>query len=423
MEHISVWDAANGSKHTVIGVQVGNEVTGINHLSFPAPLVISYISNVASAVKSSPYVVWTRLNCVNGETKSRLDANESQRLGAGTNIDFVGIDLYGISPSNVRSVLSYRRGNYRMIMESGAEIPNAAQYQLAALSGNCAYDYYDMCSPDGHALYDRSNNTSFTPHGVYINDVRAVNKMLNSDIEDIALNAQGYGLFVHNWAGNSPAATTGIEGISFTPATATSQAITILRNNTEIVLMNSKGGTFNYPSSLGVKNASKGHFDDKNKWVNEGSIDYSSTSLTAPVGMAIRLTVHGTSATGSIKRQAEFAMIGGGANIASANIGFAGNGYVNLNTNGGYLQWEAVDGLKGGKRTIQIRFANGNATPVTAVITVNGVTSVITFASTGSWETYKLLSIPVIVTKGTTNTVRIQSTGQGTVNIDEVQTL
>jgi lysophospholipase L1-like esterase len=290
MAHVALWDAANGSKHTVIGVQLDNEVRSIHGPSFPASLVVSYMSDLGSAVKRSDYVVWTRLNCVSFETNSRIDANESLRSTFGTNIDFVGTDLYEVQASNVKTALPYKGGNYRMIMESGAEVTHAAAFQLAALAGDNAYDHYDMCGPDGHGLYDRSGPTGFIPHGNYIEDVRTVNKLLNSDITDIATKAQGVGLFVHNWEGTSPLSTMGVEGISFTPDSSTSQAISISRNHgTEIVLMNTAGGTFAYPSSLGITSASEGHFDMNNHWIDERSIPFTSTAISPPTGVTVRL--------------------------------------------------------------------------------------------------------------------------------------
>jgi hypothetical protein len=291
MAHIATWDAANGSKHTVVGVQLDNEVGG-----FPPALVVSYLSDVGSAVKNSPYVVWTRINCVHTATISRIDANEALRSSRGTNIDFVGIDTYrhhfktdSLYVASMRTNLPDSKGNYRMIMECGAEVSNAAILRLAALSGNTAFDYYDLIGPDDHGLYDRSGATGFTPHGAYVNDVRAENSLLDSDIADIATKAQGRGLFVHNWMGDSTAATTGVEGVVFTPSSPTSQAISIDRSNTEIVLMNTKGGSFTYPSSLGIKAASKGYFDNQNHWVDEGSLPFTSTSISPPAAVTVHL--------------------------------------------------------------------------------------------------------------------------------------
>lgn len=296
MEHIASWDAAHGSKHIVVGVQLDNEVRGINHLSFPESLVVSYLSAVGGAVKHSKYVVWTRLNCVYSDTASRIDANKSLRSASGTNIDFVGIDLYGIQASTVRSALPNGSRNYRMITESGADVSNAPQFQLAALAGNNAYDYYDMCGPDGHGLYDRAGAANCTPHGWYIHDVQVVNRLLNSDVTDIAIKAQGSGLFVHNWAGNSTIASKGIDGITFVPRSPISQAISIRRSDTDIVLMNTEGGTFIYPSALGINGASEGYFDYRNQWIDEGSISFTSTSISPPAGVTVRLTRANTKA-------------------------------------------------------------------------------------------------------------------------------
>jgi len=54
-------------------------------------------------------------------------------------------------------------------------------------------------------------------------------------------------------------------------------------------LMNTLGGTFNYPASLDVKNATKGYFDSDNKWVSQGDVTYTSTSITPPAGSTVRL--------------------------------------------------------------------------------------------------------------------------------------
>jgi len=422
MNHVAIWDAgSNAGKHTLVGIQIDNEVRGYNNLTFPTSLIISYMSDVAAAVKESPYVIWTRMNCVSSDTNSRISTNEAQRTASGTNIDFIGTDLYGINSTTVQTILPYQGANYRMIMESGAEVSTAAIFQMAALSGNNGYRHYDMLGPDGHGLYDRSGSTGFVQHGAYVNDVRTLNKLINSDIQDIAVKSNGYGLFVHNWAGNSAAATTGVEGIAYTPASTTSQGISISRSNTEIVLMSTKGGTFTYPSTLGVNGASQGYFDSNNTWVNKGTVAYGSTSITLAAGQTVRLTRPDTGAVTGIRRQAEFATIGGGATVESSSLGFAGNGYVNLPTSGGYVSFANVDGLTGGTRTLLIRFANGGTSPRSTTLTINGAARTITFPVTGAWTTYQQLAISTSLNSGAVNTVRIDSTGQDGGNIDEIE--
>ena len=297
MAHIGSWDAAHGSKHTVIGVQLDNEVRGI-HQEFPASLVVSYMSDLGSAVKKSGYVVWTRLNCVYGDTPSRIDANEILRSEAGTNIDFVGIDVYrrhnqtgDTYVADMRTNLPNKGGNYRMITECGAEDMDAAALRLSALAGGTALDYYDMVGPDGHGLYDRKGLQGFVPHGRYIEDVRIENHLLNSDVIDIATKAQGEGLFVHNWLKNSSTPTTNAQGITFIPNIAKDQAITIRHSERELILINTHGGKFTFPASLGITGASRGYFDARNVWVDEGKVEFTKTSITPPPGSVVRLIV------------------------------------------------------------------------------------------------------------------------------------
>lgn len=119
-----------------------------------------------------------------------------------------------------------------------------------------------------------------------------------------------------------------------------------------------------------------------------------------------------TGAVAGIRRQAEFATIGGGATVESSSLGFAGNGYVNLPTTGGYVTFANVDGLTGGTRSLVIRYANGGTAPRTVSVTQNGVASNVTFPVTGSWNDYRQMALTTSLSSGTTNTVKIQSTGQ-----------
>lgn len=67
-------------------------------------------------------------NCVDLDAPTRLAANYYLRLKPGSNLDFVGIDLYGYSAENMHKPFAtmYLAGNYLMICESGAEVLNAA---------------------------------------------------------------------------------------------------------------------------------------------------------------------------------------------------------------------------------------------------------------------------------------------------------
>lgn len=286
MAHIASWDAANGNMHPVIGFQIENETQ-----RFSASAIVSYMSGVASAIKTSNYSVYTRTNTIDNQAlvESLAAYNQTLRNGAGTNLDFIGIDNYSSSPTVIEGAQPVIANNYAMIMENNAQ--NPATVKLAALAGNTSLNSYDMCGPDGYGLYTQTSPGVCTPTGSNITGVRAMNHMLASDTVDLALNAQGKGLFVHNWAANSTSTTTGGSlGISYTPTTTNDQAVSIQRSNTEIVLMNTGGGTFTIPAELNVSAASQGYFDANNSWVDQGAVPFTSASITPTAGTTVRLT-------------------------------------------------------------------------------------------------------------------------------------
>jgi hypothetical protein len=258
----------------------------------------------------------------------------------------------------------------------------------------------------------------------HVEDIRLVNKILNSDIADIALNAHGYGLFVHNWEGVNSVPTTSNAGITFTPDYITSQGISVLRSPTEIVLMTSKGGQFTLPDSLNIISASKGYFDKNNEWVNLGNISFGKITrfdseflknafISLDAGTTVRLVLKDNAETKPYKiYQAEFAQLGGGAQPEAKieNIGFAGNGYVPMPPSGGtYIVWSDVDGQTGGERTVKIRYSFAGKNNAKHVLYINGKEQAIHLAPTGSWETYRLFTITVPLNPGTNNIIRLES--------------
>lgn len=295
MEHIAVWDANNENPQTVIGVQLGNEARGHGNNGATSAEIINYYHHVGAGVKESKYVVWTRLNCVSYETSGRISANESKRNNGGTNIDFVGVDIYGHDAGMIKGdmwgYLPTSGKNYRMIMEIDAKDSKSPLYQMAALAGDKAFDYYNMGHVDGNGLY--TNNGQTLVERDHIALVRQRNKILNLANQDIALKKQGVGLYVYNYAGTSTSAETGIEGIVFTPNAANTQAIAIRRSQSEVVLLSTSTGTFTIPASLGFISARKGYFDENNKWVDEGEVTLNGTKLTMPATSAVLLQLKG----------------------------------------------------------------------------------------------------------------------------------
>ena len=295
MDHVALWDANNGQPHTVIGVQLGNEARAHGNNSATASEIIDYYHHVGSGVKKSMYVTWTRLNCVSYETSGRTGANESKRNNGGTNIDFVGIDVYGTNAGNVKGNVNGQLGsngkNYRMIMEIDAKDANSPLYQMAALAGDKAFDYYNLGPVDGNGLYGNDRQT--LTERSHISLVRQRNKMLRLANQDIAIRKQGSGLYVYNYAGTSTNTEKGLNGIAYTPAVANTQAVAVKHNDHQIALLTTNRGTFTLPDGMEVTAAEKGHFDQNNKWVKEDDIIINDNKITLTTTGCVLVTLDG----------------------------------------------------------------------------------------------------------------------------------
>jgi rhamnogalacturonan endolyase len=122
--------------------------------------------------------------------------------------------------------------------------------------------------------------------------------------------------------------------------------------------------------------------------------------------------------TGTI--QAETAIVGGGTAARTDRAGYRGTAFLTFPTTGGSAEFGRINGGAGGSKTITIRYANGNPTPRTGVLKVNGVSQPVTFKITGSWTTWTTMTATVNLAAGSNNTLRFESTGQSLANIDEL---
>jgi lysophospholipase L1-like esterase len=118
--------------------------------------------------------------------------------------------------------------------------------------------------------------------------------------------------------------------------------------------------------------------------------------------------------------EAENGVIAGGVTIDSNNAGFHGTGFANFPTSGGTLTFNNVDGNGGGTKSLGIRYALGGTTSRTGSLTVNGVTTNITFPTTGAFTTWATLQVNVTLNNNSTNTISFASTGGDLANIDYI---
>ncbi|WP_229257552.1 rhamnogalacturonan lyase family protein [Duganella callida] len=123
---------------------------------------------------------------------------------------------------------------------------------------------------------------------------------------------------------------------------------------------------------------------------------------------------------GSGTLQAETAIVDGGTAARTDRGGYRGTGFLSFPASGGGAEFARINGGSGGVKTVTIRYANGNPTPRTGVLRVNGVAQPITFRITGGWTNWSTATASVTLAKGAVNTLRLESTGQGLGNIDEL---
>lgn len=105
--------------------------------------------------------------------------------------------------------------------------------------------------------------------------------------------------------------------------------------------------------------------------------------------------------------EAESGALAGGANVQSATNASGGRIVGRITNVGARAQW-TVAGGSGGASTLVIRTANGFTATSKLGLYVNGVRqTTLSFASTGGWETFVDLAVPVTLVAGS-NTVALQ---------------
>lgn len=393
MEHIARWNEKEGNPDVLVGIQIGNEVVGYK-LQFPNALVMSYLNDVAKSVKESDYNVWTRVNCVFWNYENRIAENERLKEAGKSFIDFVGMDTYrhhlpsdSVFVESMRYNMPYTGKNYRMIMETNANLPISPQMRMSALSGNNGFNYYDS-----FGLYNKDINDS---KGIVqvcgdetIKAIRNGNAILRDNNGNIAIKSQGYGLYVHNHSAGSTRPDTSNYGIVFVPADSLSQGMSIITED-NIFLSATGGGSFQIPAVLN-----------------------DTTSIDISGGETVALSLKNKQTVACSTYQAELASLSGLVKCESktSNIGFAGNGYVTLpESEGATIVWENIDGGDGGESTVGLRYSLSGDRPATHVLTVNGNAAKIRLEPTGANDKYVVKTIKVSLKPGKTNAITLES--------------
>lgn len=338
---------AERGDHVVIGCQVSNEsgvgrlhgskkiercmcdtctakykVLGVTNADFREITLWEYNNNIAKAVKTSGYPVWTRVNLDESADVKAVPYNEKMRNSAqGTYIDFIGIDHYRKTPAQLSAVgilgNQFAQGkNLPMIMELGQKDARdqgvfLEQDVLAALSGGAYVNIYDASSNDGSKTYEYDKNSeTFRPFDEYVPNLFKTNHMLKKIGYDLAVRAPGKAggnqLMYFNAKSDASGYYTQAEmlGTNKSIIFETEQngvGIAVNKAENEFALLNTRGDTFiieNLADAEAVQTAELGYYDENNTWNKESDLDRSNitvrggmVSIAVPAYECLRVVV------------------------------------------------------------------------------------------------------------------------------------
>jgi uncharacterized delta-60 repeat protein len=111
-----------------------------------------------------------------------------------------------------------------------------------------------------------------------------------------------------------------------------------------------------------------------------------------------------------------------GASVSKSNPGYTGTGYADYaHASGDYVEW-TYNAPAAGTRTLTFRYANGGTTDRPLELRINGTVSVpkLSFAPTGSFSTWRTVSVTVQLAQGT-NKIRLTTIGSNGANVDNLK--
>ena len=278
------------------------EKLGLSVSDFREYTMWTYNNTLGEAVKTSNHPVWTRVNLDEYADTEAVKYNEAKRADGGTNIDFIGIDHYRKTTTQLAQEgaddSQFANGsNLPMVMELGQKDNRSGglyleQDALATLSGGTYWTIYDASSSDGCEIYtfDKATGT-FSPIDDVIPGLFKTNNMLKKIGTDLATNIPG------SRGGNQLVffnATSTAEG-DFESAQVVGKdqdkavtyktadngvGIAVNKGANELALLTNRAGTFtinNLPANK-VTSAETGYYDANNQWHKTGEAQVSGDS-------------------------------------------------------------------------------------------------------------------------------------------------
>lgn len=295
------------------------ETLGVSDGEFREITMWEYNNNIAKAVKTSDYPVWTRVNLDEHADVEGVAYNEKMRASAdGTCVDFIGIDHYRKTPAQLamegQPGSQWSQGkNLPMVMELGQKDDREngiylEQDALATLSGGAFVNNYDACSNDGSKIYELDKKTrKFVPIDNVIPGLFKANRMLQKIGCDLATKlpgaAGGDQLMYYNAISSAAPGQTyhqdevmDNKGVSFSTVN-NGVGIAVNKGANELALLSTREDdtfTLENINAEGIASAELGYYDTENNWVKEETFsdlkEEGKVSVKVPAYSCLRIT-------------------------------------------------------------------------------------------------------------------------------------
>ena len=145
-----------------------------------------------------------------------------------------------------------------------------------------------------------------------------------------------------------------------------------------------------------------------------------STGSTGANVDRVTISPNTTPPPSSVTIQAETGTRSSGAAVGTGQSGFTGTGYVNLGTNGNFVQ-VTTNRATAGATTLKVRFANGSTINRPMSVSVNGTVQQanVALSGNGSWTSWREVTFTLNLVAGS-NAIRLTSIGSAGANIDSI---
>lgn len=296
-----------------------------NDKEFREVVLWEYNNNLAKAVKTSKYPVWTRVNLDEKADVEGVAFNEKMRKSdQGTYLDFIGIDHYRKTPAalaleGVAGQQFAQGDNLTMLMELGQKDSRGdglylAEDTLAALSGGAYVCIYDASSSDGCEIYTYDKGArQFSPIDNVIPNLFKTNNMLKKIGYELATTMPGSAGNNRLIYFNETAQAQKGEQFEKQKIVGENKNITFItedqgtgiaidKGEREVALLSTRNDVFilnNLKTAEDILSAETGYYDENNEWVKEEELsasnissDDNKTMITVPAYHCIRIVTN-----------------------------------------------------------------------------------------------------------------------------------